>query len=371
MKISMIFNSTLPTKRAHGFQIVKMCETFAKLGAVVNLFIPAYKNEEKLDIYDFYKIEKNFSLKKRWSPKISNRHRVKYFIFLLRSLFFKIPKDNYIFTRHPEMAFLLSLFGYKIIFELHNWYEQRIWLKIFFIKKVFLLISTTNSIKDELIKAGFNEKKVLVAPHGVDVSSYDVKISRDEARRKCDIPLDKKIIIYTGTLSKQKGVYDLVESAKYLSDDYRIVIVGGLQVEINKIKKISCKYNNVDIVGYKSHDKIPYYLKSADVLVIANRKDDVTENKYTAPLKLFEYLASGVPILASNVESIHEFLNNKNANFFKPGDAKDLAKKIKGIIENKEKQKEKINNALNMAKGMTWEKRAEKIIKYIIQYESH
>ncbi|MFH1822952.1 MAG: glycosyltransferase [Patescibacteria group bacterium] len=364
MKLVMIFSSTLPTERAHGVQIAKMCEAFADCGVDVELIISRKKLIND-DIYKYYKVKNNFIITQKWCVNFNNNYRIRYFSFLLNLIFSRIRKDCYIFTRYPEVAFLFSLLGYKVVFENHNWREDKKHKNLFLIKNVFLVVATTKIIKNEYIINKFKEKKIIVSPHGVDVDQFNIQISKKEAREKLGIPFNKKIVLYSGHLYKQKGVYTIVEAAKQMSDEYLFIFVGGLEGDIKKLKKVADDCRNVNILGQKKPTEIPLYLKAADFLVIANSGKDEVERKYTAPLKLFEYLVSGRIILASDVPAIREFLNDETAIFFEPDNPQSLAQVIKGIDNDSEKQESIINNVRKIIKNLTWKNRAEKIIKSI------
>ena len=62
-KIIYLANVRLPTEKAHGIQIVKMCEAFAGLGLEVELVVPNRLNSIQDDIFDYYGVKKNFVLK--------------------------------------------------------------------------------------------------------------------------------------------------------------------------------------------------------------------------------------------------------------------------------------------------------------------
>jgi len=119
------------------------------------------------------------------------------------------------------------------------------------------------------------------------------------------------------------------------------------------------------LVEKVSHDIIPYYLKSADVLVLPNKKGDVVSEYYTSPLKLFEYMASNVPIVASNLPSIKEILNDENSFLFEANNQDDLLKKINYSLNNEEESRIKASKSFEDAKKYTWSERAVSIINFI------
>jgi glycosyltransferase involved in cell wall biosynthesis len=106
------------------------------------------------------------------------------------------------------------------------------------------------------------------------------------------------------------------------------------------------------------------FLEAADLLVLPMNKD-LSYGVYSSPLKLFEYMASGTPILASDFGAIKEVLNEKNSFLFNPEDINDFIEKIKYISDNNEKAIKIGKESLKLVKEYTWEKRAAGILSFL------
>jgi len=365
-KIAVIFNNRLPTERAHGFQIVKMCEELASAGNNVELVIPKSKNRIQKDVFSYYGVKDNFKVKELWAFNLfigDITYRLRYLTFLFSLLFYRSPERTIFLTRNPEVVFLLSLLGKKVIFENHNWYEteKKIKKNLALVKNAFGLITTSEIIKNEFVSKGIDGNKIVVAPNGVDLNKFEVSLSKMEARSKRRLPLDKKLVVYWGHLYEKKGVHTIAESVKYLSDEYRVVFVGGLLEDIKKMKKQFGEEKTI-FAGHKEQSEGPLYLKSADVLVIGNSAKHLSESAYTSPRKLFEYLAVGNPIVASDVPAIREFVTENEVVFFEPDNPRSLAEAIKSAEDNREKLSQ---NSLQLSQNFSWHKRAQKILEFI------
>ena len=86
---------------------------------------------------------------------------------------------------------------------------------------------------------------------------------------------------------------------------------------------------------------------------------------FMTPLKIFEYMAGARPIIASDLPSIREILNERNAFFCKPGDVESLTGEINYVLNNKEEAMIKAEQANKDVLRYSWDKRAERILKFI------
>jgi glycosyltransferase involved in cell wall biosynthesis len=164
-------------------------------------------------------------------------------------------------------------------------------------------------------------------------------------------------------LYKWKGLDIFLESAKLFDQSFLFIAIGGTKDEIKTITSVGIS-SNVRLVERVNNSNIPKYLKSADVLVIPNRSGDIISEKYTSPMKLFEYMASGVPIVASDLPSIREIINDSNGILVGPDNAELLSQGINLALLPSNTRAQK---ALEDVKSKySWGKRAEIIKDFIV-----
>ncbi len=378
MKLFYIANVRIPTEKAHGIQIVKMCEAFASKGLEVELIIPDRINPIGEDVFKFYDVKKNFKITRLYSFNFFRPERINSFFIYMQALLFafaiffhvlfnpnKFGRDDTFYLRDEFSPWLLILLNKKVFLEMHA-FKKRFKCYRFFFPKLKGLILITQNAKNEFIAAGVKEEKISIAPDAVDFIKFNTDILKEEAREKLGLPLDKKIIAYTGSfyLYDWKGIDVLLNSSKYLSQDYLFVLIGGKNKEIEKIKNIY-QSNNILSISQKSHSQIPLFLKSADVLIIPNKKGDLISEKYTSPLKMFEYMASKRPIVASDLPSIREILNENNAVLVEPNNPKSLAEGIKKVLTDQGLSQKITDQAFCDVQNYTWEKRVESILNFV------
>ncbi|MBI4049952.1 MAG: glycosyltransferase [Candidatus Doudnabacteria bacterium] len=199
------------------------------------------------------------------------------------------------------------------------------------------------------------------------------------------LPQDKKIVMYTGHVYEWKGADVLLEAARLSSlrapakqsqsgeiassteaprndQDMLFIFVGGTDWDMQRFRPLAEGLANVLLLGQKPHDLIPKYLGAADILVLPNSGKSDISKYYTSPLKMFEYMAAGKPIVASDLPAIREVLNENNAVLVRPDDPQALAQGIKRILENPDLGTKLANQARLDVASYNWPARAQKIM---------
>ncbi|MFA6593805.1 MAG: glycosyltransferase family 4 protein [Candidatus Buchananbacteria bacterium] len=369
MKIIYLANIRMPTEKAHGWQIMKMCGTFSALGHQVELVVPRRLNNLKADPFAYYNLPPNFKITKLpcldliFLDKIIGN-----LAFWLATATFLLASRCYVFFREYDIIYTreeqFGLFFKSAFLELHSLpaasksYHRLFWRRF---KRIIVL---TDFIKTALINNGIAASEILIAPDGVDLADFDLALSAPAARNKVNLPLDKKLIVYTGHLYGWKGAQVLAEAAKYLPAQALVVFIGGTEEDVRTFQKKNEGNANILILGHQPHQQIPFYLKAADVLVLPNSGKEKISQFYTSPLKLFEYLASGAPLVASNLPSLREILNEQNAVLVEPDNPRLLAEGISKVLTQRQLAEAISRQAHNDAQKYSWEKRTEKIISF-------
>ncbi|MDO8667554.1 MAG: glycosyltransferase family 4 protein [bacterium] len=376
MKIIYLTNARIPTEKAHGYQICKMCEEFSNLGVEVELWLPSRKNHIKVDPFSFYGIKNNFKINIINSFDFYQYNKylrgfdfwLNGFWFLLHLLFIKIDKKSIIYTRDPEIGWLFSLRGYKTIYEAHTWPENRVKLYKFLFKNINKIVTVTNGLKKIFIEVGYPEIGILAAPDGVSLDEFNIDLDKVSAREKLNLPPDKKIIIYAGHLYGWKGAQDLAEAADLIGGDSLVIFVGGVDTDAVSFKEKNQRLiasGKIAVYPHQRHDLMPVWMKAADVLALPNKAGENISKYFTSPLKLFEYMAAGRPIVASNLPSITEILNESNSILVESDKPASLAKGVKKILENEALAESLAKQAMADVQNFSWQKRAENILNFI------
>lgn len=387
MKILYFANVRIPTEKAHGMQIIKMSEAFSAAGIGLELVLPKRLNEPEYkgkNIFDHYRIKKNFQIKKllildpifllRLPAGIYIKFQALFFIIsLFWYLLFKKDKNQYVFyTRDEYLLPVLQLFSKRVIWEGHSVSKNKSkYLKYF--KRCGRIIVLTDQLKQKLLELGLDQVKILVAPDAVDLSVFAIKLTRQQARKELNLPPDKLILGYTGsfkTKGADKGIEGILKALKTLSANYKnlvFIAVGGNQEDISYYQKLARQHNlahKVLFLAPVSQNQLAIFQKAFDVLLMPFPK---TEHYayFMSPMKMFEYMAAERPIVATDLPSVREVLNQNNSILVKPDDPQDLARGISQVITDKKLVQNLSNQAAGDVKQYTWDRRAQNIIQVL------
>lgn len=373
MKLLYIANTRFPNERAHGIQIAEMCSAFVDVGVEVELIVQKRVNVVEEDAFIYYHIPRNFqitelrtidTLQFAWTGVLGKLgYMLQSLVFSLHALIYVLRKRgsyDLVYSRDELPLFFLSLFSCKFAYEIHAAKWNMIVTRV--LQKAVVLFPISQGLKTFYQEKGIPDGRMSGAPDAVSSKFLVVMESRDACRTKLSLPFDKKIVLYAGHLYKRKGAFIAGSAAEKLNDDTLAVFVGGTDDEIPDFTKRFGGDTHVRILGPKPHAEIPYYLRAADILVLPNTAKDADARLYTSPMKLFEYMASGTPIIASDVPSIREILDETTAYFVKPDDASALAVCINEVLCEKEVATIKAEKALGKVQQYSWKNRAKKIV---------
>ena len=378
MKLLYVTNSRIPTEKAYGLQTMSMCAALADAGIATTLIVPQRKNSITDDAFAYYGMRQSFAILpvriidaigigRRFGFLVT---RFSYAIALLFSPAFRKQADTVVMTRDHIAGLLLCMRGHRVFYDMHGFPEKYRWAWKFALKRMGGVIGT-NQWKLDQCKRLFhiNDRQLLLARNGFDADLFKTMPTKEQARLQLGLDQDALIVVYTGHLYDWKGAHILAQTAAMLAGA-QVLLVGGTEADVKKYRE---KYggDNVHFLGQKPHALIPQYLAAADVLVLPNSKHS-KEARYsvysqfdTSPLKLFEYMASSRPIVASSLPSIREILNSQNAVLTEPDDPKKLAQAIQGILSDPGHARAIARQAHSDAQEYTWEARARRIIKFI------
>ena len=366
MKICYLANTAIPSSNASAIQIVKMCESFSELKNNVKLITTNVSND---NIFNYYNVKSKFKYKKlKYFKKFPIG--IKFYLFSFFSILegLKFKPDIFI-TRNFFTCFLLIILKRNTILELHHDLNIEGRIVRFLVKNLnylnskylISLIAITKSVKIHYeTNYSVKSNKIIVLPSG---SSISEKFKYSFKKKKLNIA-------YLGSLYRSRGLGLIIKLAKIDPQNNYYVYGNKKKLKLSINKRIEKNLYLNDYIAYK---KIPEILLKMDLLLmpytssitVAGDVGDIT--KYTSPLKLFDYLSVGRPIICSNLEVLKEIIDdNKNAIFIKNyQNVFAWKKEITKLSNQFEKMKIISTNNYNLSKKYSLRKRAKKILKEI------
>ncbi len=374
-KIFYIFHGRFPSEKAASLFAAKSCEALANQGVELTLLVPRRLRRSKSDLFEYYQIKKNFNVVFLPTIDLFSVFFVKKIAFFVSFILFsvisfvyllvKVNRRNIIYSNETLPLILASLAFSNTFYEVHDFPETKFFFNRVLFKRLKWLLSTNKWKKQKLQEVfDLSPRKIIYEPNAVEVSNFNIKITKSEARKQLNLPEMTKIVVYTGHLYSWKGVSTLAEATKKISN-VLVFFVGGTDKDVREFKHRYGYIKNIRIVGHRTHSEMPIWQKAADVLVLPNTAKEDISKFYTSPMKLFEYMASGTPIVASRITSILEILNRGNSELSIPDNPASFAKKINCVIKNTSKSSSLSKQALSDVKKYSWDKRAKRIIKFI------
>lgn len=225
-------------------------------------------------------------------------------------------------------------------------------IKIFILNHTHQLIALTNDMKSKIEK--FVKKEVIILPNGVDLSRFGNRKSIANRNHIRLIP-NQWLLLFVGTLIPVKGLSYLIQAIYILVskgyENINLILVGDGE-DRQYLKELTEKLNlsqNVNFVGQVPNDNIPYYMMCSDIFVLPSISEGL-------PLVILEAMASGLPIITTNVRGLPEIvIDRENGLLVDSKSTNDLADKILEMIYDDELRGKIGKNNLEKSLSYSWD----------------
>ena len=381
MRIAVIAPTAIPARRANTLQVMKMSQAMALLGHDVRMAAPGRPPELSPDaqpspVWDglerLYGLQKPFPI--HWLAGSPGLKRYDYGWKAVR--WARSWRADLLYTRLPQAAVLASISGIPTVLEIHDMPQGRLGPLLF---RIFLrgsgarrLAVITRSLAADLARRyriPADPPFTVIAPDGVDLERYENFPSPQAARAALPILYGKGFTAgYTGHLYAGRGVELILELAAGLPE-ITFLLVGGEPPDVARVKAEAEAEGllNVLLAGFIPNAELPGYQAACDVMlmpyqrrVAASSGGDIA--RYLSPMKLFEYLACGRPILSSDLPVLREVLNQENSILLPPDDPQAWTAALRSLCGDPARRAALGEAARRDAVQYTWEARAEKVL---------
>ncbi len=379
MKLIYISILRFPSEKIQSGLVMRSCEKFAERGMKVELWIPRRFNKDNSDPFGRYGSKRNFTIKQlpvldlvpflRGNAGFSLLSLTFNLAVLVYAWMRGLMRGALFYTHGPIAVFLLAFFRPLIFMEIHelnkNFKRSNYYIRWLF-SRVSLFLAT-NKFKTDFLHKEFHipYDRIIRQPNAVNTEMFGIDTGREEARKKLGLPLEEKIVLYTGMLTDWKGADIFLTASELLTKSEVIYVAGGTDKDISEYKQKAEGKKHLVIVGRKPHQEIPLWLRAADVLVLPHTAKFAIAKYDASPVKLFEYLASGRPVVISDLPSMREIVDDSMVWFFAPDNPQSLADSIHQALAQGEEAEKKALRALAQVNNFSWDKWADNVVAFI------
>uniref|UniRef100_UPI0036D9FA2C glycosyltransferase n=1 Tax=Photorhabdus sp. RM322S TaxID=3342825 RepID=UPI0036D9FA2C len=385
MKIAYIDPYPVPDYRVASLQILQNVDAFARQGADVYLVVPEGKNtvEEILgrSLSSSAKLISLRNIRRKWYFPLNTQ---KMFYFQVSSWLSK-NEVNAVFTRNLKIAkYLLSKHPeIPLFFESHEIFaqsfkeshdlgknkNQRKYQKLretehFVYSQSRVVFVLTSLLRDDIISEYHVDTSIVIAPDGVDMLAAESMSSNKLASTKSEFPTQ---ILYLGSLHHWKGVPTAIKAMSYL-ENAALNIAGGEPEQIQQLQQIAQQIGVCDRVNFLGfiQPKLRFQIiADNDICLLPLTKTSIG-SRYTSPLKLFEYMAMGKPVVISDFPSIRDVVDENAVSFADSENAESFAQQIQSLRDNPKRVKAQVGYAkMLVTERLNWDKRARLIMQTI------
>lgn len=304
------------------------------------------------------------------------------FLLLCKATWQMMKKRYDLIFSHEEAGWfgtaLAKIWGIPHIYDMHSSLPQQLenfgfsrskLIKMIFLRLERFVLKNSKAVivicldlEAKLKELGF-EAKARLLENFIDFEYPE--ISEDEIRKKREeyAPEGGKIVLYVGNFQPYQGIPFLLEAAEKIRDGrVNFLLVGGGSADVEKMKRMAMYLSisdRVHFTGQVAPSKVPLFISLGDVLVSPRRSGTNT------PLKIYSFLKSGKPVVATNLWTHTQVLNNKISVLVEP-EVESLAKGIYFALFNEE-AKERARAAREMADREFTYPRYKKIISDVLE----
>ncbi len=378
MNIHFWSDSVIPSISANSIQVMKMANAFSLLGN--NLTLHAKRATAK-DNYSYDDLDSLYGITQQFKVHTHTSHTtIKHIDYDIKVLFDVIKsKPDLVFSRSLRGSFLSHLFKQKHILELHylpsTLSNRKMLYELSTSPYLHKIIVISNGLRKLLLnKYPYLSNVIIKVCHdGIDIERFaEYSITSDKAKQKFGIDQKTKIVMYVGHLYEGRGI-DLIEQLSQELPYIKFVIIGGKfnDLQYRKTRSTELKLTNLHYWGFIPNSELQDYYQLADVLIMPYENKVTVSGggdtvQWMSPMKTFEYLASGKPVISSDLPALREVLNDNNAVLVEADNLEHWKNSILNTLTNSKMTTTMCQNARITAESNTWQARASQILDGII-----
>lgn len=277
------------------------------------------------------------------------------------------PHTKILHTLDWNLVKVAIKFGVPVIYEREHYQKNKYEPEIVNSPLFQVAVTVADSVKENMIANGMPPEKIIKL-HLSFNQSFLIRQSEQAAEWRNSLLHSGRnyLVVYSGGLYKFKGVDLLLEVAKQLPH-IQFVFAGGNDAKLTKYREIikEKQISNAIFLGYLQHEQLPSLLQAADILAHPHCSGEAAT--FTSPLKFFEYLASGTPIVATEIPPLLEFKDRDIvAAWCETDNPTAYTNALTKALETHPYKVDGYAQQIDFARQFSWESRIEKIMNRVI-----
>ncbi len=387
MRILYVLHARFPTEKAYGSQVAAVCDALCELGHDVTLVTPSIHNLITEKAHSYYAMSKRVTVQALPHRDYSDASFIPESLRFLLTMFsyrralahfLKNETADIVYVRSPLLLRTTVASHIPVVLELHT--PPRRFLSSFtrLCNRCALVVCLTQGMRAALERMGVASERLIVEGDGVTLHRYQKLASASEEKARWNLPTDRTIVGYIGSLvtmeSVEKGVRELIESVPLLLKTQKnllVWIVGGPVSWQETYVELAQSLGASHAIRFDARiagEKVPSAIAACDVCVYpAPKSDHVFFQRDTSPLKLFEYLAAGRPIVCADIPPVRDIVDERSVLFCRPGDASSLAGSIEYVLSHPEDAAERIEHGKKIVEQHDWTKRMQRVMSALVR----
>ncbi len=377
MKIVAISASQIPSSAANSIQAMKAVHALAQLGHTVTLIVPVSEHppQDWHNLAAIYGLRTAFEIEYLPSPS-----RKLFFLTAVRRA--KKLKPDLLYVWPLQSAVLGLLHGLPVVLEMHDLPTGQVgpfWYRYFRDfngkKRITVITKALKQALNDRYGAFLRPADVVLAPNGVDLERFTNLPDPVAARRALGLP-EVPTAACTGHLYTGRGVELFLDLAFRLRGVHFLWAGGRPEdVETWKAKAAQMRLSNVTFTGFIQNTQLPQYQAAADVLLMPYaRQIGISSGvgnsaQVSSPMKMFEYLASGRAIIASDLPVFQEVLNESNSVACPPDNPRMWEGALRALLDDPLRRAFLAKQARADAAKYAWNERAKRILDGFLDSE--
>ncbi|MDC9596841.1 glycosyltransferase family 4 protein [Xenorhabdus anantnagensis] len=386
MKIAYIDPYPVPDYRVASLQILQNVDAFARQGYRVYLITPKGQSQVEdilgrslppsVELIALHNIRRKWyfplNTQKLFDLQVS-RWLKEYQVDALFTRNLKMA--NYLLRNHPDIPHFFESHevfsqSFKESHDLLNRKNQRKYHKLREMEQQVYdsskaIFALTSLLREDIYKQYSVTTPIVVASDGVDILAVELAKQTLSNRDLKSIPPKK--VLYLGSLHRWKGVPTVMKAMSYL-DNIELNIAGGTTEQIERLQQIAEQIgvsDKVNFLGFIQPRKRFQVIADSDICVLPLTKTSIG-SRYTSPLKLFEYMAMGKPVVISDFPSIRDAVDENAVNFADSENAESFAEQIQWLINHPDEMMAKVDHSQRLVtERFNWDQRAKLIMTVI------